>query len=76
MACQTDSRAFALTFTGSPCQLQVALEHLWDSVHAPVAERATTRERWYPAWAITVDAAKLDEPMRLTARAESENLQP
>ena len=57
-------------------ELEVALEHLGDAVHASVAERAATGQDGEPARPVAVDAAVLHEAVGLPDRAEPEDLQP
>src|SRR6478752_5777713 len=62
-----------------PCatrQLQVALEHLGHAVHAAVAQRAPTRQRWDGARSVAVDAAGVHETVRFAGRAEAQRLEP
>ena len=65
-----------LPLAGAVRELEVALEHLWDAVHAPVAQGAAAREHRQTGRSVAVDAAVLDEAMSLTDRAETEDLEP
>jgi hypothetical protein len=76
VAGHADRCPLPLPLRGSPRQLQVALEHLRDAVHAPVAEGAAPGQHRQRAGAVAVDAAVLHEAVRLPHRAEPEHLEP
>src|SRR5438270_14006711 len=76
MAGEANGDVLALAITGSARQLQVALEHLRHAVHPAVAEGAATGKGGHRAGPVAVDAAVLDEAVRLAGRADTERLEP
>src|SRR6476660_4424107 len=75
MAGEPDVRVPELTVAGAPRELQVALEHLRDAVHPPVAERPAAGQRGQAAGG-DADPAVADEAVGLSDRAEAERLEP
>src|SRR5579859_6043062 len=63
-----------LTVAGAAGQLQVALEHLGHSVHAPAAQRPAAGQRGQAT--VGLDAAVLDKAVRLSTGAVPQYLQP
>lgn len=76
MAGQSDRSLLSLAITGSPGKLQVALEHLRNTVHSPVSQRPTAGQHRQTARTIAIDTAILDETVGFSLRAQTQRLEP